>query len=363
MILTVKVKHSRDFTEELKKALVIAQYAIKNRDKLSSKYMKHIGLKSIISNAIMYKYGRNKKCKRVSRVKLSIPGQSIQYDKENNTIYISSLKLTVNVNHRLVFDKVNSMEVDNVYCYISGTVTEKTLNKVDGYIGVDLNTTGHCAVAGNPETGKVTKLGKQCEYTHKKYKTLRRKLQSQDKYKVVKKIKNRESRIVRDINHKVSKKLVSIAMEAHKGIKLEKLEGIRKNKKQKKSFKYALHSWSFFQLNKMIEYKAQLAGIPVIYVDPAYTSKTCSRCGLIGARNDKKFKCSCGHVDHADVNASFNIALRPQIESTKKEISRRVVSVRPKGNAKNSSDLKVVDRFNRQSTKKTNYLTTIDANL
>jgi len=104
---------------------------------------------------------------------------------------------------------------------------------------------------------------------------------------------------------------VDAAKSSDKGIKLELLEGIRKSTRQERSFRYALHSWSFYQLEKMIEYKAKLLGVPVAYVDPAYTSQTCSRCGQIGNRNGKSFRCpSCGHVENADVNASFNTAVR-----------------------------------------------------
>jgi putative transposase len=156
---------------------------------------------------------------------------------------------------------------------------------------------------------KQVKFGKAREHIHKKYKNIRRRLQKLGKYKKVKQIKNRESRIVKDINHKISKVIVRIAHTNNCGIiKLEKLQNIRQNKKHSKSFRYCLNSWSFYQFQRFIEYKAKLQGILVSYIDPRYTSRTCSRCGHIGNRNDKRFECHyCGHVDHADVNASFNI--------------------------------------------------------
>ncbi|MBN1134043.1 MAG: IS200/IS605 family accessory protein TnpB-related protein [Methanosarcinaceae archaeon] len=48
----------------------------------------------------------------------------------------------------------------------------------------------------------------------------------------------------------------------------EELKGIRSNKIYSKSFRYSLNSWSFYQLQKMIEYKSKLLGVPIRLYQP-----------------------------------------------------------------------------------------------
>jgi transposase len=65
--------------------------------------------------------------------------------------------------------------------------------------------------------------------------------------------------------------------------------------------------WAWRELQDFIEYKAEAAGIQVIYINPAYSSKTCSICGCIGVRQKHTFSCSsCGHLAHSDHNAAVN---------------------------------------------------------
>lgn len=70
--------------------------------------------------------------------------------------------------------------------------------------------------------------------------------------------------------------------------------------------------WSIFA--EMLEYKLAERGGQVEYVNPAYTSQTCSDCGSVSADNRKSqavFECiDCGHRAHADTNAAINILRR-----------------------------------------------------
>jgi IS605 OrfB family transposase len=119
------------------------------------------------------------------------------------------------------------------------------------------------------------------------------------------------------VNHCIAKKIVTEAERTLRGIALEDLGGIRERARLRKPQRVTLSSWAFAQLGSFIGYKALRAGVPVVYVDPAWTSRTCADCGNAGRRNrvsQAMFICrNCGVVAHADRNASRNIAARGQI--------------------------------------------------
>lgn len=288
MILTKALTHKWDLSKELEQAKQVAEFAISNRDKLTTKWVKAVGLKSIISNQILRKYGRNKKCKEVKLVNLIVPRQGLKVD--GKTLKIISLKLEVDLTHLLTFEKINQVEISDTKIFVSYTVKEEQEKVVENWVGVDLNATGHILVAANPATGLVLKMGKLANHFRRKYRG-----------------RKKCGNFMRDLDHKLSRGIVNYCLNNNCGIALENLKGIRPKKSKGKKLNGLLHSWSFYRLQTFIKYKAKLVGVPVIFVDPSYTSQACSRCGERGNRNGKNFKCSCGHVDHADANAAFNI--------------------------------------------------------
>jgi putative transposase len=101
------------------------------------------------------------------------------------------------------------------------------------------------------------------------------------------------------------------AKRSGRGIAIEDMNGIRERVKAGHKQRAVLHSWAFSQLRLFLEYKAKLAAVQLVTVDPRNTSRTCSACGHCAKENRKsqgKFRCrSCSHEAHADINAAVNI--------------------------------------------------------
>ena len=179
----------------------------------------------------------------------------------------------------------------------------------DGVMGVDLGINNIATTS----TGMQIKGSDRQQFKQKRA-SVRASLQSKGKQstkKVLKKLSGYENRRIKYENHVLSKQLIEEAKRHNCGtIRMEQLKDIRaKTKTWNKHLNRTVAGWSFYQLQRFVEYKAAAVGITVEFVNPAYTSQTCHHCLKLGSRNGEHFNClTCGE-QHADVNASHVIAL------------------------------------------------------
>jgi IS605 OrfB family transposase len=189
-------------------------------------------------------------------------------------------------------------------------------------VGLDVGENNLAATS----TGKVLGGGK-LRHDRDRYLASRRRLQSNGSRASKRKLKaisGKEQRHVRHVNHETSKAIVAQALQAGACIlRMEDLTHIRAHIKAGNRVRARLHRWAFRQLQNFVQYKAEAAGIKVEYVDPAYTSQTCSVCGGLGKRVKHRFACSCGNLAHSDVNASRNIARFAALSSSARGVVNR----------------------------------------
>lgn len=199
--------------------------------------------------------------------------------------------------------KGNSLVAQIVY-----DADEAVFSDDGNVMGVDLGI--KCPAVSYTSDGSVKFYGngRKNKYMRRHYKYLRKKLGKAKKPDAIKRINNKEQRIMKDIDHKVSHDIVAAAM-AHnvRVIKLEQLQNIRSATRTSRKNNPSLHTWSFYRLAQFIEYKAKLAGIKVEYVNPAYTSQKCPVCGSVHHASDRNYTCLCGFHIHRDVLGAMNI--------------------------------------------------------
>ena len=131
---------------------------------------------------------------------------------------------------------------------------------------------------------------------------------------LLKRLAGKEKRFQKHINHEISRQLVDKAVTSGRVIALEDLTGIRERTNQlprTKDERRKSNNWSFYMLRNFLTYKCILAGVPLILVNPAYTSKSCYKCLHIGKRNGKQFRCvnpECANRCDSDYQGAKNIA-------------------------------------------------------
>ena len=179
------------------------------------------------------------------------------------------------------------------------------------------------------QIGDIEHFHNQRTMFHKRFKSLQKLMCTQGghgrkkKLEPLEKLKEKERNWVHTQNHVYSREVIKQALKQNAGtIHMESLKDFGKGKEGyvKDEYKYLLRYWSYYELQSMIEYKAKLEGIEVKYIDPAYTSQTCSYCGERGERKkQEEFVCTnpqCkrrGEKINADFNAARNIAMSKKI--------------------------------------------------
>ncbi|MEG9193843.1 MAG: transposase [Candidatus Methanoglobus sp.] len=158
--------------------------------------------------------------------------------------------------------------------------------------------------------------GAEMKRTRGKYAHIRRKMQRKKLMKDVKRLKDKEKRIVEQQLHATANEIVAYAKQfPNPLIVMEDLTGIRGNFDRSKELNRRFHSLPFRKLQTYIEYKALLEGIEVKYLtkeEVRNTSRTCHRCGHVAQIGvDRIYKCpKCGMEYDRDLNACINIARR-----------------------------------------------------
>ncbi|MCP3773653.1 transposase [Paenibacillus sp. MZ04-78.2] len=200
--------------------------------------------------------------------------------------------------------------------YVQISVERKTEQSTgDVAMGIDLGLKVPAVVVISTGKTKFVGNGRQNKYIRRKYKERRRKMGKLKKLSAIRKQENKEHRYMKDQNHKISRKIVNMAIEEQVSvIKLEKLTNLRQTTRTSRKNTKNLHNWTFYQLQTFIAYKAALAGINIIEVNSAYTSQTCPNCEKRNKAKDRTYECSCGYRAHRDRVGAINILRQPVID-------------------------------------------------
>jgi len=288
-----------------------------DRTMTSSKYYADL-VPCVVSKSLISKYQKNQKCKRVRNLVIPVCGdKGKQIKLVEGGIRIPALfkKEVLPVSWpRQITGHVRSIEMfrreGEWFASICYNAIKPSPVPFDGVIGVDRNSVGNVAVLADIQSGTVCKLGICTARTKFVFRRRRKNLQRAGKTRLLKKLHRKQRRRMSYENHRATRAVVDYAATHRRAVVMEKLENVRSKDSKIRGYSEK-NQWAFAQFGSMLRYKCALRGIPLIEVDSAYTSQTCSRCGSIHKPNGKQFIClTCGHNDHRDANAAFNIARR-----------------------------------------------------
>ncbi len=310
--------------------------------KLRNKYKLHkvvyreiresFGLSSQLAVRIISKvvecYKRDKSIKPIFR-----DSGAIQYDQRNSRILIDKVSIMTLQGRLKLATRVGDYQRQRwergkikgqsdliykkgvFYLIVFQDVPEEKEYDPVGVLGIDLGIE-NIAVDSDREIFESKKI----ENTRQRYSRLRSILQHIGIRSAKRKLKNlsgKERRFKKDVNHVISKHIISKDKGTARAIGIENLKYIRSRVTVRRSQRDRHSKWAFGELRSFVTYKAKREGVPLKVIDPKNTSRECSKCQYVDKKNRNKnqFEClQCGYKDMADYVAAINIATRAAVK-------------------------------------------------
>ena len=202
------------------------------------------------------------------------------------------------------------------FLHIPVTYEISELNKaeVSNVVGIDRGIR-FLAATYDSKGRSVFYAGNVVKQKRAHYKALRKQLQqvgTPSSRRRIKAIGQRENRWMQDVNHCISKALVESNPNGTLFV-IEDLMGIRSaTERVKVKERYVSVSWSYYDLEQKLSYKALKNHQLVEKVNPAYTSQTCPKCGHTERANRDKHKhlfcCkNCNYKSNDDRIGAMNL--------------------------------------------------------
>lgn len=189
------------------------------------------------------------------------------------------------------------------------------LVKPKDYASFDVNLTNITGYIN----GRIVRFDlKKIYHIHRVYEEKRRRIQKLAKTKpktakrLMQKYSKREKNRAKDIMHKITTKIAEELASIKHGAILEDLKNIKgRILKGSKNLNRKLSKWNCRMFQFMLEYKLKWHGLPVKYVNPLNSSKTCPVCsGKLLAYRGRLMKCeNCKIIADRDVVACLNLRM------------------------------------------------------
>ena len=120
------------------------------------------------------------------------------------------------------------------------------------------------------------------------------------------------NRALTERNNLINQSLNQMSFYGIKEIVCEDLKGVKHKSKGRirKKFNNKLQRWSYPKVLDKLSRLTDEKGVLLTRVNPAYTSQKCSLCGVTrkGNRRGETYKCACGNLTDADLNAATNLS-------------------------------------------------------